>query len=120
MTQGKTIIILEDEEVLGSIYKKKLEEASFLVYWKKTVEDVEVLMKNLNFDIILIDHGIKGHKKSGIDLIPLVRAISKNAKIIMLSNYSEPELREKCLKNGADDFLLKINMPPKKLVEYLS
>ena len=37
----KNIILLEDEEVLGKIYKKNLEAAGHEVIWVKTTEGVE-------------------------------------------------------------------------------
>ena len=115
----KKVIILEDEEILGKIYKKKLEEAGFEVFWKKTIVEIEELITQIKSDIVLIDHGIRGYEKSGIDIIPNVRKNIPNAKIIMLSNYSQQELQKKAIELGASAFLIKLNTPPKVLVNFL-
>lgn len=112
----KKILILEDEEVLGRVYKKKLEEAGFEVVWVKTVEETETLIHSYAADILLLDHGIRGYEKAGIDLIPLLRTVLPHSKIIMLSNYSDFQMQVKALEKGADDYLVKINTHPRELV----
>ncbi|MDF2379454.1 MAG: response regulator [Candidatus Gracilibacteria bacterium] len=113
------ILILEDEEVLGRIYKKRLEKAGYVVNWCKTAEETELELEHFMADIVLLDHGIKGMEKSGLELIPTVKEHLPNAHVIMLSNYSAEQLQTDAVYKGADAYLIKINTPPKVLVEYL-
>lgn len=115
----KKILILEDEDVLGRIYKKKLEAAGFEVYWAKTVEETEDTVQRFPADVLLLDHGIRGHEKAGVELISLLREILPQSKIIMLSNYSEIQLQERAKKEGADAYFVKINTPPPVLIKYI-
>ena len=115
----KKILILEDEEVLGRIYKKKLEAAGFEVLWAKTVEETEDAVQHFPADVLLLDHGIRGHEKAGVELIAQLREILPDSKIIMLSNYSEIQLQEKAKREGADAYFVKINTPPQVLIKYI-
>jgi len=115
----KNIILLEDEEVLGKIYKKNLEKVGHRVTWVKTTEEIEGLIDNVPADIILLDQGIAGEDRSGLDIIPMVRAVNPKAKIVMLSNYSHFQLKQKAIDAGADDYLVKIDTTPVRLIEYI-
>ncbi len=113
------VLILEDEETLGQIYKKKIEENSYDVLWTKTSQETKEAVKSFKADILLIDHGIKGEGRSGISIIPFLRKELPQSKIIVLSNYSKFQFEEEAFKAGADDFLVKINTPPNILLNYL-
>ncbi len=113
------ILILEDEEVLGKIYKKKLEQAGYMVMWCKTAEETELSLESFHADIVLLDHGIKGMEKSGLELIPTVKEHLPDSLVIMLSNYSAEQLQQDAVYKGADAYLIKINTPPAALVQYL-
>lgn len=110
------ILILEDEEVLGRIYKKYLVAAGNEVQWVATVKEAEDLIPSFQPDLVLVDHGIKGEDKSGLELIQFVKANYPTIKLVMLSNYSHSQLKEEVLAAGADEFLIKLNTPPKVLV----
>lgn len=113
------ILILEDEEVLGRLYKKKLIKSGFKVEWIKTIGKIESSILTLKPDIVLLDHSISGEEKSGMDLIPFIKNFLPNVKILMLSNYSDFHLKEKALEYGADDYLVKINHSPQILADYI-
>lgn len=115
----KKIFILEDEEILGSLYKKRLESAGYKVCWRKHAENVLSVLKNFPADILFIDHGIKGKELAGLDIIPNIKKLLPQAKIIVLSNYSKFQLGEKAKSLGADEYLVKLQYTPKKLVTYL-
>ncbi len=116
---GGKIIILEDEEVLGKIYCKKLRAGGYEVEWLRTVEETEECIKTFEPDIVLLDHGIRYHEKAGIDLIPTLREKLPKVKIIMLSNYSHSELQEKAHRAGAHRYLIKINTKPSMLISHI-
>jgi len=113
------IIILEDEEVLGRVYKKNLEKAGYEVTWVETISGLEDVIKTENAKVVLVDHGIKGYKKSGADVVPIIRKSLPDSKIIMLSNYSHADVQRQALNAGANDFLVKLNTPPKVLVSFI-
>lgn len=115
----KNILILEDEQVLANIYKKNLEEAGFNVKCAVSVEEASKILDGYNPDLALLDHGIRGEDEAGLDFIPKIKKIFPEAQIIMLSNYSNPEIQEEAKQAGVDDYLIKLNTPPKTLVDYV-
>ncbi|MBT4937124.1 response regulator [Candidatus Peregrinibacteria bacterium] len=115
----KNIFILEDEQVLGSLYKKHLEAAGYKVCWEKYAENVLLILKSFPADILFIDHGIEGKELAGLDIIPNIKKLLPHAKIIVLSNYSKFQLGGKAKSLGADDYLVKLQCTPKKLLVYL-
>ena len=119
-SQKKKIIFLEDEEVLGRIYTEHLKAAGFEVKWLKTTKETEEMAKKIKADLVLLDQGIRGENKSGLDIICSLKAALPEAKIVMLSNFSHFQLEEEALKAGAIGYLVKINTPPNALVKYVN
>ena len=115
----KKVLILEDEEVLGSIYKKKLEIEGFEVHWVKSLADVEKIIKKYKIDIVVLDYGLKEEKRCGLDILPFVRASLPESYVAMLSNYSESYLQKKALDEGADVYFVKMNTSPQILIHHL-
>lgn len=117
MTQ--TILLLEDEEVLGRAYSRSLRDSGFAVTWLKTIQDVRQFMRESSADGIILDQGIREEERSGISLIPVLKKKFPKAKIAMLSNYSAFDIGEQAMKAGADAYWVKLNTTPSDLVRHL-
>lgn len=115
----KKVLFLEDEEVLGKIYRKKLEAAGFEVRWTTSIKETEQEMRRFPADVVILDHGIHDDEKAGVELLPVLKGISPNSRFIIFSNYSQYDLQDEALRLGADDYLVKINTPPEQLVSFL-
>lgn len=115
----KKILILEDERVIAGLYAKKLMQAGFETAIACDTEEAIKIIHNFSADCIFIDHGIRGKSQSGSECIPFIKKQIPNAKIVMLSNYESEEIRNKAMKMGAMDFLIKINFPPQSIVPYV-
>ncbi len=116
----KKIIFLEDEIILGKLYCKKLAEAGYDVKLCKDPEELLTTQNEFDADLAFLDHALKGESTSGMDMIPALRKKKPTIQIAMLSNYSEFQMKEAAKKAGANDYLLKINMSPAKLVQYVN
>ncbi|MBU0727826.1 response regulator [Patescibacteria group bacterium] len=113
------ILILEDEDVLAKIYKKKLESDGFEVIWVRTTNEAEKQAVKTDIDVFLVDHGIANEERSGLDLIPILKKARPDSEVIMLSNFSDFQLEKEAKEAGASDYLLKIDTTPKKLSAYI-
>jgi len=58
-------------------------------------------------DVVILDIRLNG-RHNGIDVLEQIRAEIPSSIIIMLTNYSYPEYREKCRALGADYFFDKV------------
>ena len=104
------ILIAEDDETLLGLYSEVLEAIDIFhvpAIARNGEELLELLeeMKNKGemADVILMDQRLPG--KYGIELIPEIRRICDDVKIIIVSG--DDRIGERAIKAGADFFLLK-------------
>ncbi len=114
----KKVLFLEDEEVVGKIYKKNLEKKGYKVDWVRSYSEVLELIDKNKYNFIALDHKLS-EQKTGLDLIKPVREKLPKSKIIMLSNYSEFQMEKEAKAKGADGYLVKLNTTPESLIEYM-
>lgn len=115
----KKILILEDEKILAGLYKKSLERAKYEVECTSNVDESFKVIEKFSPDIVFVDYGVKGQTQTGMDFIKQAKKMYPKTKMIMLTNYSNIELQEEAKRAGAEDFLIKLNISPKMLVEYI-
>ena len=103
----KTILLVEDDEVLASVYRARLEMEGFEV---EEVHDGEkALSVAINFrpDLILLD--VMMPKINGFDVLDILKNTPEtmNMRIIMLTALSQEADRDRAEKLGVDDYLVK-------------
>lgn len=103
----KKILLVEDEEVLASVYRARLEMEGFEV---EEVHDGEkALSVAINFrpDLILLD--VMMPKINGFDVLDILKNTPEtmNMRIIMLTALSQEADRDRAEKLGVDDYLVK-------------
>lgn len=105
-----SILLVEDNEALSSIYTLILESAGYVVM-TATNGDVALAIlessNNYKFDAILTDHRTNG--MSGLELVTHIRhkPYGKFLPIVAMSAYDSPTIIRDFLVAGADRFLLK-------------
>ena len=110
-------MILEDEPEIGSFYKKKLTAAGYEVEWAQTSEAAERLASTFSADLVLVDHGLRGSAKLGLQVLPELKKALPKAHFWFLSNFNDIQVKEQALQSGAEEYLLKINSPPEILIQ---
>ena len=114
----KTILLLEDEILIGETYEKVLKKAGYRVLWTRTIRETKkIIQENTPIDLALLDQLIKDEKAYGTDLIPLLREKNTSIKIVILSNYDHKELEY--TNKGADDHLMKLDIRLGELLKYV-
>ena len=122
--QIKTILIVEDEETISSMYKVKLEESGRL----KVLIAIDGAMglemaKKEKPDIIVLD--IILPQLDGFSVLEELKKSGSTKKIpvVMLTNLGTDEDKEKGKKLGAIDYLVKAELTPvqveEKIKQYL-
>jgi two-component system, cell cycle response regulator len=114
------IIIAEDDPMISEIYKKKFSEAGYEVVCADSGDQVLTISKKENPDAVLLDLLLP--KMDGYEVIENLRngGYDSKIKIIVFSNLSQLEDREKALKMGADAFVPKSEYNPSDLVKEVS
>ena len=113
----KKILIIEDDQILGNIYRNKLAVEHYQVEVANTGESGLALMRSFKPNMILLDLVLP--KMSGIDVIKHVRSEAEFAglPIVVLSNTYLTNLIQDAWKAGATKCLSKASCSPKDIVD---
>lgn len=112
------ILFVEDDPFIAEIYKKKFETAGFTVTNVVTGKQVLQELSTHPYDVTLLDLVLP--EMGGFDVLREVRTAPgypKDARIIIFSNLSSPEDRDRAVKLGADGFISKTEYTPSRVVE---
>ncbi|MCL4321780.1 MAG: response regulator transcription factor [Deltaproteobacteria bacterium] len=102
-----TIVLVDDHSILLTtlkIFLDSQEGISVAGTANDALRAVE-LIKTKNPDVVLLD--ISMPKISGIDLIPKIKKVSPNSKILILTMFEDKQYMQKVLDAGASGFLVK-------------
>lgn len=118
---GKKILCIEDERFISDLYARALEKAGYQVV---IVDDGEKGLDEAvkgNYDIILLD--IMLPTMNGVDLLYKIKDISvqppTKSKIIITTNLDQKEEIRQQVEKMADGYLIKAEVTPRELVEYV-
>ncbi len=107
MEAKKKILLVEDDEVLASVYHARLELEGFDI--KEVHNGEEALSAALDYrpDLILLDAMMP--KISGFDVLDILRNTPEtmNLRVIMLTALSQDKDRQRAESLGVDDYLVK-------------
>jgi CheY-like chemotaxis protein len=112
----KKILLIEDDQLIASIYKKKLAAAGFEV---AVAEDGLAAVKQLpafGADLVVLDLLLP--KLSGADVLTFIRQHKelKSTRVIVLSNAFLSKLGEQVVALGVDELLAKAAATPDLLI----
>ena len=101
------ILIIDDHKIFGEGLCSLLENNDYWV--SNVIQDPRVALTNIknNQNINLIFCDVNMPKIDGIELIKKIKNINSNIRIIMVSMYTDKNIINKALKNGADGYLSK-------------
>ena len=107
MQQKKKILLVEDDSVLASVYKSRLELEGFEV--EHVANGELALSKVIEYrpDLVVLDAMMP--KVNGFDVLDIIRNTPEttNVRVIMLTALSQPKDKERAEQLGADDYLVK-------------
>jgi len=111
------ILLIEDEEMLSSMYKTKFEKEGFSVEIAKDGEEGVQKASSGEYDILLID--IILPKLNGFSVLKSIREMEKysSTQVLMLTNLGQKEDIDKAKNYGANDYLVKANFTPSQVLE---
>jgi DNA-binding response OmpR family regulator len=115
--QQKTILLVEDDDNLASVYQTRLEAEGFKTKRVENGEEALSTAITVRPDLILLD--VMMPKVSGFDVLDILRNTPEtaNMKVIMLTALSQESDREKAKSLGVDDYLIKSQVVISDVVE---
>lgn len=114
---GKTVLIIEDEEFLQKVLFDEFTEQGFHVLQAKNGEEGLKSAEKDKPDIMLID--ILMPKMDGITMLKHLRENKQLSEIpaIILTNVNDADTMAKAIESKAYDYLIKTDWQPQDLVK---
>jgi len=103
-TPGAQLLLVEDEESIGSLVRAYLEQTGYRVAWVRSGEEALSTLEILRPRLVILDIGLPG--ADGFDVCRGIRARS-DVPIVMLTARDEEADRVAGLEVGADDYVSK-------------
>jgi len=121
MNNGRKVLVVEDEHFISELYVRALTKAGYDVSVEVDGQRGLELAQTNTFDIILLDLMIP--TITGIEVLRKLRgpgAPPLKSKIIITTNLEQREEIRADIEKQADAYLVKAEVTPRELVEFLS
>jgi len=105
MSDKLSILVLDDEPIVGKRLKPALEKSGFVVEIFQTPEEAIKRINEKEFDIVVTD--IRMEDIDGIQILEHVSIKSPKTKVIIITGYATVEMAREALAKGAFDFIAK-------------
>jgi DNA-binding response OmpR family regulator len=109
------VLLIEDDAAAAEMYRLRLAADGYTVVIGRDGEEGLRMASDEAPDFIYLDLRLPG--LDGLEVLERLRAqpSTSHIPVIILTNYGEPELRERGLKLGALEFLVKAETTPAEL-----
>lgn len=101
----KSILLLEDDALLGASLEDFLDEEGYSVVWVRNGQEALDACFNQRFHLFLLDINVP--LLDGITLLKELRQSGNTTPSIFLTSYQDQETLKTAFTNGADDYLKK-------------
>ncbi|MEO7073231.1 MAG: response regulator [Rhodanobacter sp.] len=99
------IIVVEDDQPLGSAIQRALERQGYTVTWLRNGREALLALRDGTADLVLLDLGLPG--MDGIDVLVAARDLRVKTPVIVMTARDGLDARVRGLDAGADDYLVK-------------
>ena len=113
----KKILIIEDEEIILDLMKRKLSQEGYEVLTAKDGEEGLNAMRQFKPELILLD--VVMPKLGGFEVMEEMRKDEQLRRIpvIIISNSGQPVEIDKAKELGANNWLIKTEFDPQEVVD---
>jgi len=119
--RGKRVLCIEDEHFIGELYARALGNAGYSVDIELDGQRGLERAQTNQYDIILLDLMVPN--LTGIEILRLLRDPVKTpnfkAKIVVTTNLEQRDEVRADIEKQADGYLVKAEITPRELVEFL-
>jgi DNA-binding NtrC family response regulator len=101
------ILLIEDLQTTGLLYKEELEEAGFLVDWLTdgTLAMERICSGQLAYSLIITDYQVPG--TNGMNLLKAMQKVAVKIPVIFLTAHGNMQTAIEAMREGAFDYLEK-------------
>ncbi len=105
MKENPKILVVDDEEVIRRLLQQALARQGYRCQQASNAEEALDKLKDKTFDLIILD--IKMPGKSGLEVLPEIKARYPGSAVIMATASTDINIAVQCMKKGAHDFITK-------------
>jgi two-component system response regulator AtoC len=103
----ETLLIIEDEQLLGTELARHFRRAAWEVVWARTYKEARRQLFNQELDPLVVLSDINLPDGNGLDLLDEVRQHGGRGEWVLLTGYGEVPDSVRAIRLGAFDFLAK-------------
>jgi CheY-like chemotaxis protein len=113
----KKILIVEDDQLVATAYRKRFGEAGYIVEWAPDGLEGIKMVSMIKPDVVLLD--LLMPRLDGIEVLKYIRTHPdlKNLPVVVFSNSYMTNLVESAWRNGADQCLMKASTTTAQLFD---
>ena len=93
-----SILVVDDEEVVRSLFKETLEELGHRVITAKTAARALELVKQRDFDLVFLDLKMPG--MDGAELFRQIKAVKPKLPVTIITGYPDSDMMARALAQG--------------------
>src|SRR3954452_9754918 len=108
--KNTSILVIDDDPDVLIAVRLLLKTEVKRVVTEKNPENLPALLRENNFDLVLLDMNFKSSINTGnegIYWLKRIKDLNKDVSVIMITAYGDIDLAVRSLKEGAADFILK-------------
>ncbi|MEX0930561.1 MAG: response regulator [Candidatus Paceibacterota bacterium] len=117
MAGNQIILIAEDEKPMASALEMKLTGEGFDVEVAEDGADAIKKVEGTTYTLVLLDIVMPG--ADGFDVLEKINPKKSGTHVLVLSNLSQEEDREKATNLGASDYMVKSDTSINDIVAYV-
>jgi DNA-binding response OmpR family regulator len=118
----KNVIIVEDDAMIRELYVTVLVDSGYNIETAISADELYQKLVNFHADCILLDLMLPG--VSGLEILQELKSNpahnAQTAKIVLLTNMSQGNVRDNAIKSGADAYVIKADILPTELPKIIS
>jgi DNA-binding NtrC family response regulator len=109
-TGNLNILMLEDIPIDAEMIERELQNANIMYSARRVASKNKFLkeMQILSPDLVLADYSLP--QFSGLEALKIVREMKIKIPFILVTGMKNEEIAVECLKEGADDYILKSSL----------
>ncbi len=92
------ILVVDDEEVVRSLFKETLEESGHKVITAKTASEGLELVKQQDFDLVFLDLRMPG--MDGTELFRQIKTIKPRLPVTIITGYPDSDMMARAMAHG--------------------
>jgi excisionase family DNA binding protein len=107
------VLVVDDEEEIGSLFRRLLGEAQEVVVARDGFEALEKAEER-EFDLVFLDVRLPG--MDGVETLERLKKLLPDAVVVMMSGYAVEDEIRRAMEMGAQDFISKPFHDPEQIM----